>query len=61
VVVSCVQETREERYGDTMEKLNVGVANWFAVAGIDNLHVNNEINTGLIFTNICANIFAFDI
>lgn len=44
-----------------MEKLNIRVANWFTVAGINDLQVNNEINAGLIFTNVCADILALNI
>jgi len=44
-----------------MEKLNIRVANWFTVAGINDLQVNNEINAGLIFTNVCTDILALDI
>jgi hypothetical protein len=44
-----------------MEKLNVGVANRLAVAGINNLHVNDEIDTRLILTYVCTDHLALDI
>jgi hypothetical protein len=54
-----------ERLGEevwrAMEKLDVGVADWFAVVGINNLQINNEINTGLILANVCTDKLALDI
>ena len=44
-----------------MEKLNVGVWNGLAVGGINNRHVNDEIDAGLGLTYIVANQLARDV